>query len=332
MYDHTALFLLKPLGPLRFGRHPDDLGPVSYLPSSDTLFGALASAVGLARGQAKAAEWVAAFANGSPPILLSSALPYDEETGTAFVPRPQRRREAEDEGPADRKLLKRAEFVDVRLLPWFAGRGSMSVATWGMCLVLSDSAVQRKTGAPWLVETVPGVAVDRLSSASQVYSVSVIRYFCSLAVCVAAQSGRDLEDVEGLFDLLCHIGIGGRRSRGAGWFTVERRPCDLPLTPRPSGLSLSLIWPRPDELDAGALSPPAGLGYRIVERGGWISSPPWASERCRTVAMLGEGSYVSPRLEPPVGGMPDVTPTGADGRHPVYRYGYGLFLDEEGFS
>lgn len=332
MYEHTALFLLRPRGPLRFGRHPDDLGAVSAFPCSDTLFGALVWTVELTRGQAQVAEWVAAFASGKPPFLMSSAFPYDDETGTAFVPRPQRRREGEGETSGDRKLMKRVEFVDVRLVPWFAGK-EMAVATWGtFCLGPPEIARRLKGRVPWEIETVPGVAVDRISSASQVYSVSVTRYSCSLAVYVAAQTAEPLDEIEELFDVLCHLGIGGRRSRGAGWFTLERRRCDLPLTPWPSGMSLSLIWPRPDELEAGALSPPGGLGYRIVERGGWISSPSWASERCRTVAMLGEGSYVSPHLEPPIGGMPDVTPANASGRHRVYRYGYGLFLDEERLS
>jgi hypothetical protein len=45
--------------------------------------------------------------------------------------------------------------------------------------------------------------------------------------------------------------------------------------------------------------------------------------------MLGEGSYLNPALRPTVGGLADVTPAETRDRHPVYRYGIGLFLDEE---
>jgi CRISPR type III-A-associated RAMP protein Csm4 len=133
--------------------------------------------------------------------------------------------------------------------------------------------------------------------------------------------------------LLALTGIGGRRSRGAGTFQVERRePALLPLAAEPRGPLLSWVSPRPDEVERGLFHPERRFGYRLDERFGWISSPFWLSERSRRVLMVAEGSYLSPALPAPVGQLVDVTPGDPGPRHRVYRFGFGLFLDEERLS
>jgi len=330
-----ACFLVRPEGPLRFGGHPDDLTSAQAFSASDTLFGALTWAIQVTEGEAAADAWVRRFCAGQPPVLLSSALPYIESAATPLVPRPQRRpafdEDAADKRGWDAKVLKRTQFVDVETLSiWRASLPARTPVALGEALVSPALAERLKNQhALWRTAARPGVAIDRRTSASQVYSVAATSYACSLAVYALAESEQELERLEQLFNVLARTGIGGRRSRGFGAFAWQRISSPLPLSAVPKGLALSLVWPRRDELDAGALSPPSGFGYRIVERGGWITSPPWSRERSRTVAMLGEGSYVNTQLAAPVGGLVDVTPAERRGRHPVYRYGLGLFLDEE---
>lgn len=330
-----ACFLIRPLGPLRFGGHPDDLDSARAFPASDTVFGALTWALQTTEGEEAAGAWVERFRSGDPPVLLSSALPYVEPAGIPLVPRPQRRPPS-DEDPRERpewdpKVLKRAEYVQLSLLAiWRQGRPGGVPAAVGEALLTQELASRPgKSGALWRTVLRPGVSLDRRTSASQVYSVAATSYACALAIYALAESESELKRIDGLFDVLAQAGVGGRRSRGFGAFEWERIPSPLPLSAQPQGLALSLVWPRADELDADALSPPAGYGYRVVERHAWIASPPWSTERTRTVAMLGEGSYVNPGLRPVVGGLPDVTPVTPRNRHPVYRYGLGLFLDEE---
>lgn len=340
-----ACYLLRPQGPLRFGAHPDDLTSARAFPASDTLFGALAWAAQAADGERTAAEWVERFHAGDPPVLLSSTLPYVEKERAPLIPRPQRR-PAFDEDDArredwDPKALKRAEYVELPLLSmWRSGLPERSPVALDGALVtaelagrLRERSSRRNEGdrrpAIWRTAARPGVTLDRRTSASQVYSYAATSYGCALAVYALADSEATLARLDRWFDVLARTGVGGRRSRGLGAFAWERSPSPLPLSSAPKGLALSLVWPRPDELEADALSPPDGFGYRLVDRRGWIASLPWSTERTRTVAMLGEGSYVNPSLPPVVGGLADVTPADRRGRHPVYRYGLGLFLDEE---
>jgi len=328
-----ACFILEPEGPLRFGGHPEDQTSVRAFPSSDTLFGALTWAVQVLDGKAAAEAWVEAFRSQEPPVLLSSALPYRE--GVAFVPRPQRRLAFDFESASteewDPKTLKRTEYIEVSLLSlWRSGWPDSPPVSLGEALVARERG-WTANGSRYLWKTAlrPGVALDRRTSASQVYSVLATSYACSLALYVLAETERDLDGLERLLTALGRTGVGGRRTGGLGAFRCKRVNSPLPLTARPIGLSLSLVWPRPDELAAGMLSPPEERGHRIIERRSWISSPPWSTSRTRTVAMLGEGSYLNPALSPIVGGLADVTPGVRDRRHPVYRYGLGLFLDEE---
>lgn len=343
-----ACYLLRPQGALRFGAHPDDLTSARAFPASDTLFGALIWAAQVADGAQLAAEWLERFRSGDPPVLLSSALPYLEREGTPLVPRPQRRPAFDEDSYSredwDPKALKRAEYVELPLLSlWRAGLPERPPAALGEALVTADlaenlSARTRRNNngsgplAIWSTVARPGVTLDRRTSASQVYSFAATSYGCALAVYVLAESEDVLARLDRWLDVLGRTGIGGRRSRGLGAFSWERIASPLPLSAAPKGLTLSLVWPRRDELEAGALSPPHGFGYRLVDRRGWIASLPWSTERTRTVAMLGEGSYVNPSLRPVVGGLADVTPMDPRGRHPVFRYGLGLFLDEERLS
>lgn len=150
------------------------------------------------------------------------------------------------------------------------------------------------------------------------------------AVHVLARDVPTVDLIHRWLELLALTGIGGRRSRGAGTFRVERHePALLPLTPEPRGLLLSWLSPRPEEVSAGLFHPNTRFGYRTDERVGWISSPFWLSERSRRVLMVAEGSYVAPTLPAPVGRLVDVTPGEPGDRHRVFRYGFGLFLDEE---
>ena len=339
-----ACYLLRPHGPLRFGAHPDDLTSARAFPASDTLFGALTWAAQVVDGEQAAAAWLERFTGGEPPVLLSSALPYVQPERAALIPRPQRR-PAFNEDDAERedwdpKALKRAEYIELPLLSmWRSGLPETPPVALDQALVtarlagrLAERAREAKEDqrpAIWRTVARPGVALDRRTSASQVYRYAATSYGCALAVYALADSEETLARVERWFDVLARTGFGGRRSRGLGAFTWERIDSPLPLSAEPKGLALSLVWPRPDELKAAALSPPDGFGYRLVERRGWIASPRWSTERTRTVAMLGEGSYLNPALPPVVGGLADVTPPAPRGRHPVFRYGLGLFLDEE---
>jgi hypothetical protein len=359
-FTATATFLLEPVGRFRFGSHPANPGHLDALPASDTLVGALLSAAALLHDGVE--DLVAQCRADNPPFLISSALPHLDDRAP-FVPRPQRVRppatpggreppaEPAAEQEAGRKSFKRVTHAEVATLPWFDGR-AMVVQAWGPLLCRGPAPA---VGDPWERATIPGVTLDRVSGASALYHHAMVAYAdgraragrvargraareaipprLRWAVHVLAQDTAMVDLIHRWLTLLALTGIGGRRSRGAGTFRLERRePALLPLAAEPRGLLLSWVCPRPDEVARGLFHPERRFGYRLDERFGWISSPFWLSERSRRALMVAEGSYLSPALPAPVGRLVDVTPGDPGPRHRVYRFGFGLFLDEERLS
>ncbi len=331
------LVQLSPRAPMRVGTHPEDIDRARPFASSDTLFGALCWAMRQLFGEAALESWLERFRAETPPLRLSSLLPMVRVNGQVepLLPMPQRR-------PAgalpDRKWLKQARFVDFAAYRWLlSGSGDapalMSDALIGGPLRDTLPGSGEEPQRIWEIQSRPRVTVDRVSGASALYE-SAAAHFANGAGGVTVRPGLYLVADEGelarvltCLEFLGEAGIGGERSTGLGRFAIESpRRSPLPVSESPAaGPTLSLCWPTPGDLARGALELPEHLGYRVVERSGWIASPEWAGWRSRRVAMLAEGSYLGGAG--PGGALVDCTPE--PGRaHAVYRYGFGIFLEE----
>lgn len=342
-------YFIWPRGPLRIGVHADDLALGSAYPSADTLFGAICWAIRQVEGTPGLERWLAPFIARKPPVLLTSALPTIRLDGVkvACVPVPVRRPGFAPETLPDRKMIRRARFLDISLLGWFDGNrpaqaghpvrvGPLIASADHARLLVDASSEAGSFSAPWVESTSrPRVTVDRASGAAALFNAGYAYFAHGDRVRVGMLLGvlvRDRDVVPSLdqaMHLLAETGIGGERSTGSGGFDLEVAACPMPLTEDPRGMLLSLCCPTAADLEAGALDPPPGSGYRLVERSGWISSPDWHGYRSRTVTMLAEGSHVGRSLSGPIGGLVDVTPDpGEPSRHPVYRFGFACFLDE----
>lgn len=333
-----------------FGAHPANPGHISTLPSSDTIAGALLSAAALLGDDLRPV--INDALNGVPSFLVSSALPDVEGMGP-FIPRPQRLRPAAGVSQSDTsatvraKQLKRAAYVELSLLDWYKG-SEVTFSAWGPLLVSQEVP---PPGSPWATATVPGVTIDRSSGASSLYHQAMVTYnpgkvlaavkprqrhspkvpSVGWAIHLLARDEGVLTQLQRWFELLALTGIGGRRSRGAGTFEFEFvRPAILPVAAEPRGLSLSWVAPTPNQISLGPFHDDETLGYRVVQRPAWVSSPWRASQRTKLPLMVAEGSYFNPRLPRPVGSLVEVSPFGDRNPHPVYRWGFGLFLDESG--
>ena len=101
-------------------------------------------------------------------------------------------------------------------------------------------------------------------------------------------------EVEAALALLGDEGIGGDRSSGYGGFEIEQVIEDFgeEFADLGSGarLSLSLLYPARDEIEAGLLDAPAE--YTITSRGGWVTAPGAGTTRRKPVNMIVEGSIV----------------------------------------
>ncbi len=329
-------FHLQPESGFHLGEHGIGLEASADFLHSDTLFGALCFAWAEARGASDLPSLLAECQRGEGRFYLSSAFPYAGPV--RFFPRPLLPWPVETEA-ADR--LREVRWVSEGIFrAWVAGQDLTAEVTAGT--VTPDGLWLTRAerlqlpprppgGSFWTTATVPRVTVDRQTNRSTVYAVGRVVFApgCGLFCLAAAPDGDRLTFLGEALERLGERGLGGERSVGYGRFrvvAVEDWP--PPAGSGPLAVTLSLYHPTLADLTDGVLGP--GARYRLLRRGGWISSPAWRRRRARTVQMVAEGSVL---VHPPgarwPGDLVEVTPplalaTGP--AHPVYRYGIAFLV------
>jgi CRISPR-associated protein Csm4 len=336
------------------GKHGIGLEETSEIVHSDTLFSAVVSAWAHTCSTDEVSQRVTAYRASVPPAFrLSSAFPYAGDI--LFYPRPLvelgeagQRKQAKGVRYVSEQRLRRLVQGD-RTLPsdCLVQGGEVLIAAEERALLarllglssrgpewdrLQRRYVQQGIGARiWHAgedTLMAHVAVDRLSSASQLYHLGRTHFVegCGLYFWAEFNDSRYQPLLEAALEYLAFEGLGGKRSAGHGqfeWRAEERSP---PFANSPSAtyMLLSLYHPTEAEVQAGILR---GARYRLVPRGGWVYSPDGRDFRRRTLRMLAEGSVLRSR---PEGDISDVTPaeTAAGGQltHRVYRCGVALAI------
>lgn len=278
-----------------------------YAPS-DTLFSALCHAYLGAFGVDALEELLGRF-DGEPPFLISSAFPYCGET--LFLPLPhiapgERTEEAER---GDRKLLKDTSWV--------------SLADFERLLHgVAPSDVEASRDKLPHKELLPRVTLDRESSNSSIYYVRRAAFPENGGLWTLLEvRDETLEPrLRQAFHLLGDAGLGGERTMGCGFFEPELAEPPETLTRLLDGeapyVSLSRVSPEPEEAAEKADR------YTLVESRGWMQSPTGLQRKRRSAWFFAEGSTFVERVR---GRLLDVTPQDGPG-HPVYRYGFGMYL------
>lgn len=331
------------------------IGTESVRPTipSDTLFSALLSAWVRLGGNPEA--WASAFPRtrdgvtefSAPPFLLSSAFPY--AGGTLFFPNPLGYKPP-DLPEDDEKTWKRVRFLSEPIHRKLV-RGEDLTGLWpktaeakldqllqGGALLVAPSEAEALPKKLWEEREIPRVSLDRVTSASNLYTVGRVDFApeCGLWFAMAWQDPeRDCGGVpfkEAFARALAELsrsGIGGDRSVGYGVFQHdildEGVTWSDPLPERPAVL-LSRYHPRQDELPDAITGAKA---YSLEHVAGWGSSPRGQFRR-RGLWMLAEGSVVRPSRAEVMGDLVDVAPQGeTNPGHPVWRYGLALALPLE---
>jgi CRISPR-associated protein Csm4 len=281
-----------------------------YAPS-DTLFSALCHAYLGAFGVDDLVELLGRFdsRNLEPPFLVSSAFPYCGDTLFLPLPRLAPKERAGETERGDRKLLKDAAWVSLedftRLLDGGAPAG----------IEANRDRLPRK-------ELLPRVALDRESSNSSIYYVRRAAFpengglWALLDVRDETLESRLRQSLH----LLGDMGLGGERTMGCGFFEPEFAEPPQALTRLLDGeapyIALSRVSPGPEEAAAKVER------YTLVESRGWMQSPTGLQRKRRSAWFFAEGSTFAERVR---GRLLDVTPQDGPG-HPVYRYGFGMYL------
>ena len=334
------IFTLKFLTPVHFGDAANGgfLDKIAMSCSADTLFAALCNEAAL-QGEAVVQQFVEKVSEKK--IAFSSLMPYfrvldkekKKETDIHFyLPKPLLTDEVNKQSAKSFQEMK-------QLATKLKKQKKTSFIRASQIKQLLQS---RKNGvAPELQVdefAVPFVCgrVNLRDEKPQPYYVGsyVFADNAGLYLLCSVEDDADVDFVENLLISLGASGIGGKRSSGYGKFALADVSCKLSsdggkyddnsaialmLFAADSSLQMCVAPLCPQQEDV--LSVKAGA-YRLVKRGGFISSPELGENVKRdSIYMLAEGSCFSKRLE---GRMLEQSIAGLS--HRVYRNGLGMFL------
>jgi len=341
---------------------------------SDTLFAALVDA--FARGGGDPEDLVALFpgadggASGDPPFLLTSAFPFAGAVRFFPMPVPLQRFFTEEMLKERRKELKRVRFVSESLFRrmlegetmdgWLFPESEQAEPATGVALQrgIFWLTVEEVAGLPksmrrpsgrrhalryvrvYAVQQTPRVAVDRVSSASDIFHTGRVSLapYCGLWFGVAWRRpevpvGEREVTVSQAFGqalaLLQDDGLGGERSAGYGAFDCVETGASIILSdPRPGGLALLLSRYRPRQAELPDALTGNGTSYALTSVAGWLRSWGAASQRRRRLWLVDVGGIVRTVGLGPWGDLVDVRPIysspAGELPHPVWRYGLAL--------
>lgn len=341
---HT--YYLKPHSSFHLGEVGIEVENVGEYAASDRLFSALCTITRHAQGVDALVQLLDRFAQKQPPFLLTGAYPYvmtKHDERLRFFPAPFSLKHA----PV--KKIRKLRWVSEGLLFDLLHDGlpsSEDIETVGNIGLMKseldrigDHAVVRDQPEKyfWRVVRVPRVTVDRVSSASAVYSAGRLviapngGLWCGFHL--RDESAFRASDVEHLLNLLSDEGIGGERSGGHGQFEcIIGDPLSLP-DPEPDGHFMTLSHYYPD-LSAGEAMTftDSDAMYDLAMRRGYMSSPDAPQQYPRQmVRMAVPGSILRVIGGQDVyGAIVDTVPIekpesdNALVPHPVYRYGFAL--------
>ncbi|MBU6362512.1 MAG: type III-A CRISPR-associated RAMP protein Csm4 [Chloroflexi bacterium] len=323
------VFYLTPRAPLFVGDliTTDKEATNEYLPS-DTLFAAIVVAWGW-QSQATLKARLARCYTKPAALCLSSAFPFAGHIRLFPMPRGLRLNMAADAlmGKSLKRIRWVSEQVFMRLLSFadlskendksnFLHNGSVWLLHEEISSLCKQLGQTEAELCFWRTQNNPRSAIDRLSSASNLFETAQLRFAPNCGLWLAASG--ETQWAEEALSLLQDSGIGGMRSIGHGAFTLnaENKPDWTDHAKSGYSVLLSRYSPLDEAETQNTLFAPESA-YTLVTVGGWCTDDDgkaWRRKQVRLVqegALLGTGAY---------GKWVNVQPDGVMDRE-VYRCG-----------
>jgi len=236
-------------------------GPLTHIPASDTIFGAIANATSLLMGNEGVEELIRGFQEGA---RISSAFPFAGEV--LYFPKPLTL-EMIDDGEMS-KRIKRAKCLD---------KESFELALSG------KKDVRIPQFLPYKEVEVPRVALDRVTNDSSLYFWREVRFEEGAGVyfLYTGSEGFFRNFIKPSIKLLGDSGLGGKATWGFGVFEPEFNKVELRVPESSYHVVLSNTLPTK-----------APVLWKIYRKGGWVFKG-GISKRKPKMTFLKEGSIIT---------------------------------------
>ena len=311
---------------------------------SDTLWGMICWAIRNVYGNFELEDFLQSYIENKPEFIISSTFPYNsiENKRTLFFPKPIIKEKFIDQGSLPRKeRIKKAEqrkknkkiqFLDFdNYLNIISGKIQLSEVL--------DNIVNGNDGSksPTLKSvSITHNTVDRLKGGSlilkdggQLFHVDEFYFDTNhdknekAGLFFLAKGNTD--KLEGALRYLEHIGIGGDRNIGKGYFKIKIEDFEFEEPEKSNAVTnLSLYYPTKEEL--ASFEGNELFNYKLEERQGYMSFIKHKNFDKPATMMFKEGS-VFPVLNNDIYGInPIVKKKSESQAFNVYQYGIGFMI------
>ena len=218
---------------------------------SDTLFGLICWAIRQVFSEDRLVRSLAAFADGRPPFLVSSAFPCTRDGAgwKFFLPRPLLEPPSTTAGPSPEEAQRYKEYKRLRYIPaaHFTQflEGDHGDGSYYAC----GDWEKLELPIRWRTDRLHS-AIDRLSGTTDGEGTLFTRPEYRTSGLYFLLDGEETELVTAALRFLEDFGWGGGNSAGHGHFAADVResPLGMPVAAPDRFITLSLYYPRPDEL------------------------------------------------------------------------------------
>lgn len=333
MKNTFSVYKLHFTSPLHLGDTRDDYSVSLKTVCSDTMYGALTSCL------AKIGKLPDNF-DGDLGFTISSLFPFyqkDENSEAVyFLPKPLRSTLPDKDKVGDRKKIKKVQWLDVDAFSKFI-HGDSSIFE-DTTHIHGEYLTSKEIDDDFISSQVsPRVVVPRNYAAEKDATPFYMDriYFKGCSGLYFIMSGA-VNLFNPAIELLQHEGIGTDRNVGNGFFTYSEDEIEIDCPSENDAdyaVGLSMFIPKSEKQLKECLSGEK-VGYDLVRRGGWITTPPFNTVRKSAIYAFTHGSVLSLQLDDDIqveGKIEDLKPkwnndASEPPMHPIYRNGKSFFI------